>query len=70
MLSLIAAIASSRDKTPEMAKKQVCMTVLMRMPMPVCLATAKASITKKRSFLPMMSACTSRGSLSQTVSGP
>ncbi len=38
--SLIFAIASSRGSTPEMAKKQVCMMVLIREPMPVALATA------------------------------
>jgi hypothetical protein len=33
------AMASSRGSTPEMAKKQVCMMVLMREPMPVSRAT-------------------------------
>ena len=42
---LIWAMASSRGSTPEMAKKQVCITVLMRVPMPVSRATAKASMT-------------------------
>ena len=36
MAFLIWAMASSRGSTPEMAKKQVCMMVLMRTPMPVC----------------------------------
>jgi hypothetical protein len=36
---LIWAIASSRGRTPEIAKKQVCMTPLMRLPMPVSSAT-------------------------------
>jgi hypothetical protein len=40
MACLIAAMASSRGSTPLMAKKQVCMMVLMRPPMPVCLATS------------------------------
>ena len=40
MERLIAAMASSRGKTPLMAKKQVCMIVLTRCPMPVSLATA------------------------------
>ena len=31
--------------TPEIAKKQTCMMVLMRPPMPLFLATLKASIT-------------------------
>src|SRR5207253_838684 len=37
---LIAAIASTRGRIPLMAKKQVCMMVLMRRPMPVSRATA------------------------------
>ena len=40
MACLIAAIASSRGSTPLMAKKQVCMMVLMRPPMPVSRATS------------------------------
>ena len=39
MACLMAAMASSRGRTPLMAKKQVCMTVLMRTPMPVFSAT-------------------------------
>ena len=39
MAFLMAAIASSRGSTPLRAKKQVCMTVLMRPPMPVSCAT-------------------------------
>ena len=39
MLRLIAAIACSRGSTPLMAKKQVCMIVLTRPPMPVSRAT-------------------------------
>ena len=45
MAFLIWAMASSRGSTPEMAKKQVCMMVLMRTPMPVRRATSKASMT-------------------------
>ena len=45
MASLILPMASSRSSTPLMAKKQVCITVLMRVPMPVSRATLKASIT-------------------------
>ncbi len=37
---LIFAMASSLGRTPEMAKKQVCMMVLTREPMPVRSATA------------------------------
>jgi hypothetical protein len=36
---LIAAIARSCGRMPEMAKKQVCITVLMRRPMPASSAT-------------------------------
>ena len=45
MESLIFLIASLRGSTPEMAKKQVCMIVLIRPPIPVFLATSYASIT-------------------------
>ena len=34
------AIASSRGKTPERAKKQTCMTVLIRPPIPASRAAA------------------------------
>ena len=44
MAFLICASASSRGSAPEMAKKHVCMTVLMRPAMPACRATADASI--------------------------
>ena len=40
MASLILRIASSRGSTPEIAKKQVCMIVLMRPAMPASVATA------------------------------
>jgi hypothetical protein len=39
MECLIAAMASSRGKILLIAKKQVCMMVLMRCPMPVFSAT-------------------------------
>jgi hypothetical protein len=55
-------MASSCGSTPEMAKKQVCSTVLVRRPMPLAWATAVASITKSRSCFAMMSRCQSRGS--------
>ena len=42
---LIAVIASSRGSTPEMAKKQGCITVLMRDPIPRSRAILWASIT-------------------------
>ena len=44
MAFLICASASSRGSDPEMAKKHVCMIVLMRPAMPACRATAEASI--------------------------
>ena len=40
MECLMASMASSRGSTPLMAKKQVCMMVFTRPPMPVCLATS------------------------------
>ena len=61
MAFLMAAIACSRGSTPLSAKKQVCMTVLMRPPMPFSWATLKASMTKKRSFLSRICCCTERG---------
>ncbi len=39
MACLISAIARSAGSTPEMAKKQVCMMVLIRVPMPASRAT-------------------------------
>ena len=39
MVFLMWPIASSRGRTPEIAKKQVYMIVLMRTPMPVSRAT-------------------------------
>jgi len=39
MASLMRAMATSAGRTPEMLKKQVCMMVLMRTPMPVSFAT-------------------------------
>ena len=41
---LNGSIASSRGSTPLMAKKQVCIIVLMRVPIPVSFATEYASI--------------------------
>ncbi len=70
MASLIFAIASSRGSTPEMAKKQACVTVLMRPASPASRATASASTTKKRSRLSMICCCASRGSLPHTWSAP
>jgi hypothetical protein len=42
--SLIASIASAFGSTPEMAKKQTCITVLIRPPIPLSRATLTASI--------------------------
>ncbi len=44
MAALMAAIASSRGSTPEMAKKQVCSTVLIRPGRPASRATSVASM--------------------------
>ena len=44
MAALIAAMASSRGSTPEMAKKQVCSTVLVRPAKPTSRAIRPASI--------------------------
>ena len=43
--ALMAAMASASGSTPESLKKQGCITVLMRLPMPTSAATAKASMT-------------------------
>ena len=42
---LMASMALSRGSTPDSAKKQTCMMVLMRPPMPLSRATFVASIT-------------------------
>jgi len=54
-------MASAWGSTSEMAKKQVCMIVLMRAPRPSSWASLSASIVKKRSFLPMICLATSSG---------
>ena len=59
-------IALSCGSTPEIAKKQVCSTVLVREPSPTSRATAEASMTNRRSFRLTMVSCTGRGSRSQT----
>jgi len=41
----MASIALSWGRMPLMAKKQVCMMVLVREPMPVCFAIFTASMT-------------------------
>ena len=45
MAALTFSIASSRGMMPEIAKKQVCSTVLVRDPRPAARATAEASMT-------------------------
>ena len=69
MACLMAAMASSRGSTPLMAKKHVCITVLMRPPMPASRATRSPSTTKNRRCLAMIVAWTARGSWSQTSRG-
>ena len=69
MAALIFAIASSRGITPESAKKQVCMIVLIRPPSWTSCATFAASIAKMRTCFSIAAAWTSRGSASQTSSG-
>jgi hypothetical protein len=55
-------IASSRGRMPAIAKKHVCMIVLMREPMPALFARSYASIAKNRIFFSMICSCSSRGS--------
>ncbi len=52
------------------AKKQVCSTVLIRVPSPASSATRYPSTTKNRRPLSTIACCTSAGSLSQISSGP
>ncbi len=64
------AIATSGESVFVIAKKQVCMIVLMRPFRPASRAMRNASTTKNRSFLATISSCSSSGSSSQTASGP
>ena len=66
MASLMRSIASSRGNTPESAKKHVCMTVLIRDPIPAWRATSNASTTWNSSRLSMICCCTSRGKCPHT----
>ena len=52
-------LCAASGKTPESLKKHACMTVLMRVPMPVDSATLPASMTKSRIFFSMISFCVS-----------
>ena len=54
---LIAAIASSLGNTPLIAKKQVCITVLIRPPRPAPCATLRPSITYSLSWRSTMCRC-------------
>ena len=58
---LIRATASSAGRTPDSLKKQGCMTVLIRLPIPTSEATAKASMTQKSICFSISSCCTTRG---------
>ena len=66
---LILAIASSLGSTPEMAKKQVCSTVLVRPASPASRAIRPASIAYTSIRLARIFSWTGRGSASQTSSG-
>ena len=61
---------SSAGSTPDSEKKQGCITVLMRLPMPTSVATAMASITHRSMCLSTSLRWTSDGSWSQTSAGP
>ncbi len=61
-------MASSRGSTPERAKKQACITALIRPPIPAAWATFTASMTWSCSFFSSTVSWNSRGSRSQTCS--
>ena len=60
------AIASARSSTPEMAKKHVCSTVLIRPPNPASRAIRPASMTYSSIFLARICSWMGRASTSQT----
>jgi len=60
MAPLIRAVALSAGSTPEMMKKAVCMTVLMRLPRPAFSEMLRASMLKNLMRRLMMSSCMSR----------
>ena len=64
--SLICAIASSGRSTPESWKKQGCMIVLIRFPMPTSRAIWSASMTHTATPLSMICCWTSTGIRSHT----
>jgi len=61
MASLTASMASSRGITRLIAKKQVCRTVLVRLPMPAARATVPASIVHSSTPRSMIRCCRGRG---------
>src|SRR5215510_5807440 len=61
MASLIFAMAWSAGRTPEMAKKQVCRTVLIRPARPTSRAIPPASIAYTWTRLARIFSCTGRG---------
>ena len=64
------AMASSRGSTPESAKKQACMMVLMRPPMPASRGhRVGVDHEEPQAAAPTICCCTSRGRWSQTSSG-
>ena len=67
---LMASIACCAGSTPEMAKKQVCITVLMRPPIPASRATLLPSMTKNFARCSISLRCTFSGSRPHTRSGP
>ena len=68
MALLICSMASSRGSTPLMAKKQVCMIVLMRRAHSGLARHLVAVDDVELDFLSMISCCILRGSWSQTSS--
>ncbi len=68
MLSLISRNASSDGRTSARAKKQGCMTVLMRGPRPAAFAIEAASITQTSRPLSITWCCTRSGRWSHTSS--
>ena len=67
--ALMLAIACSRGSTPEMARKQVWSTTLIRPAWPASRAIRLASITYSSMRLARICSWTGRGSASQTWSG-
>ncbi len=65
---LIASTASSLGSTPDNAKKQTCMIVLMRPPMPLSRATLVASMTKSLAFFASKVSWTGVGRFAQISS--